>query len=82
MLRNIATCMENYGEEDGSEWGNNIVSRKAMQGPSGRVAYAGNVDLSAGRICFDEVSYACRSRIRSRKECILWCLGLRGRRRL
>ena len=44
MLSNIATCMENYGAGDGSEWGNNIVSRKAVQGPSGRVAYPGNVD--------------------------------------
>src|SRR5262245_60459580 len=44
MLSNIAACMEHYGAGDGSEWGNNIVSRKAIPGPSGRVAYPGDVD--------------------------------------
>ena len=44
MLKNIATCMDKYGVGNGSEWGHNIVSTKAVQGPSGRVGYPGHVD--------------------------------------
>ena len=44
MLNNIATCQDNYGVGGDNEWGNNMVSQKAVMGPSGRVGYPGSVD--------------------------------------
>lgn len=44
MLENIKTCMEDYGCGDDTEWGNNIISNQAVQGPSGLIGYEGQVD--------------------------------------
>lgn len=43
MIENLKLCIEKF-EEDSDEWELNIISHKAVQGPSGALGYPGTVD--------------------------------------
>lgn len=48
MKSNLKDCANNWGVvAEGNEWSNNILSPRAVQGPTGQIGYPGTVDHPA-----------------------------------